>query len=315
MKVKRFGPFAVGVLAGSVWSWNAARAVVIAGEDFDGGAVNLTSSDLPDTSSQTTGGDFFGVGAIGTAGAGTEDWPQGYPSTGGLGVPFAIADDTAADVSGGRAGSPFAADDEGIFGQNRDVNNAFFGVSDNDAIPDNTAGWTFNIAGGSDLVLNIDIGSHIDGDFAYPTDAVLTFTASIDGGPAQTTFTIAPASTPAGFAFRPLDGGANETPLNVLQVTGANRVTKTLAGGGGAAGNTILDKATVSTGLLDTYSTPLTGTGSQLVLTFTGTLNFEALAFDNISVTGIPEPGGLALLSTAGVLIARRRPRAAALGR
>ena len=281
---------------------HAAHAVAIASENFDGGAVNLVSSDLPDTSTQTTGGQFFGVGQVGSVNPGDETWPQGYPP----GVPFVLADDGAVSVSGGRSGSAFPADDEGLFGQNRNVNDSFFAVSNNDTIPDNNASWTFGIAGATDLAINIDMGSHIDGDFAYPAGATLAFTAQIDGGPVQNLFSIAPTATPGGFAFRPMDVLASETPLNVLQVSGASAVTKTLAEGG-VATDTILDKSTVAGGLLDTYSTPITGTGSQLVLTFTGTLDFEGYGFDNIVISGVPEPTALAGLALGGLFLGRRR--------
>jgi hypothetical protein len=211
-----------------------------------------------------------------------------------------------AAVSSGRGGTTAPTDDEGLFGQNRNVNDAFFGVANNDLIVDNNASWTFNIAGTTGLAINIDMGSHLDGDFAYPAGATLTFTAQIDGGPVQNLFSIAPAATPAGFLPRAMDSGTNETPLNVLQVSGTGLVTKTLAEGGLAA-DTALDKSTVAGGLLDTYSTPITGEGSQLVLTFTATLDFEGYGFDNIVVTGVPEPTALGALALGGLFVGRRR--------
>ena len=75
----------------------AAQAVVVASEDFDGGALNLTVSSVP--ALDGGGGDWFGVGS-------RNAWPQGFPSPG---VPFSLADDTVIGYSGG---SPFPTDAE-----------------------------------------------------------------------------------------------------------------------------------------------------------------------------------------------------------
>lgn len=60
---------------------------------------------------------------------------------------------------------------------------------------------------------------------------------------------------------------------------------------------------------LKEFSTGIAGTGSTLDLRLSVSLNSgsEEFAVDNFSVTGVPEPGSLALLALGGLLITRRR--------
>ena len=69
----------------------AAQAVVVAQEDFDGGAFGLITNTVPLLDGGA--GDFFGVGN-------RNAWPQGFPSPG---VPFSLADDTVVGYSNGGA--------------------------------------------------------------------------------------------------------------------------------------------------------------------------------------------------------------------
>ncbi|MEL7313517.1 MAG: 5'-nucleotidase C-terminal domain-containing protein [Cyanobacteria bacterium J06559_3] len=257
---------------------------LVAAEDFDGNAVNLISSFDPATDNlDGGGGDFFGVGS-------RNAWPQS------AGVPFSLADDSVFDYSGGGV---FTGDAEGVFGQNSDLDNDFFGVSDSDEFGgDQTASWTFDIAGFTDLALQIDMGGISDssfGGFAADTDAV--FSVQIDGGATQTAFDLNPLEA-NGFTTRPMDSGAPSGGGRVLEVAGDNPVMKLLAEDDSEAANTFLDKAPASgagAGELDTFMTAINGTGSTLTLTFDADFPFEAMAFDNIQILGTP--AGLPALS------------------
>lgn len=251
-----------------------ALLAVVAGEDFDGGATNLTAGFNPATDNQDIGpGDFFGVGSV-------NGWPQG------AGVPFAIADDSVVGVSG----SPFAADDEGIIGQNFDFDNDFFALSDSNSLgAGQTASWTFDVAGFENLTVDIDIASRIDGDAPYGAGAFLTFTAQLDAGPVQTLFDFNPtANGLAAGSFRAMDSGTNEDPQNLLVATGDATITKGFADGGSstAAADLYLDKTVVADGSVDTFSTPIAGTGGSLTITLTVKLPNDGAIFDNIVING-----------------------------
>ncbi|WP_238368369.1 ExeM/NucH family extracellular endonuclease [Mesobacterium pallidum] len=255
--------------------------VLVAAEDFDGGALNLVAGFDPATDNLDGGaGDWFGVGSIGA-------WPQSS-------VPFSLTDDTVADVSGGGV---FAADAEGIFGQNRDLADAFFGLSDSDEFgAAQTASWTFDISGYKDLMLSISMGGISDSSFigfSSTTDA--TFIVSIDGAAAQTAFDLDAVDNTFGHTTRLMDAGTASGGGRLLTVSGDNAVTKLSAEDGSTAADTFLDKATVDTGLLDTFQTAITGTGATLTLTLTADMPFEAMAFDDIRITGTSAPitGGI----------------------
>lgn len=255
----------------------AAQAVTIAAEDFDGGDLNLTSSSVP--ALDGGGGDWFGVGN-------RNAWPQGFPSPG---VPFSLGDDTVVGYSNG--GAAFPTDLEGVFGQNSDFDNNYFGISDSDEFgAGQTASWTFDISGASNLSVRIDMGGVSDASFdgyALTTDVV--FTASIDAGPAQVLFDLDAVDNTFGFLTRPMDIGTTSGGGRLLVVSGDNAVSKLLAEDGSAAANTFLDKTPPSgagAGQMDTYVTALNGGGSQLVITLTADFPFEAMAFDNIVIDG-----------------------------
>jgi hypothetical protein len=255
----------------------AAQAVVVASEDFDGGALNLTVSSVPALDGGA--GDWFGVGN-------RNAWPQGFPSPG---VPFSLADDTVVGYSNG--GAPFAGDLEGIFGENSDFDNDFFGISDSDEFAAaQTASWTFDISGAANLTIKIDMGGVSDATFdGYSLDTDLVFTASIDAGPAQVVFDLDAVDNTVGYLTRLMDIGTTSGGGRLLVVSGDNAVSKLLAEDGSTAGDTFLDKTPPSgagAGLMDTFLTTLNGSGSQLVLTLTANVPFEALAFDNIVIEG-----------------------------
>lgn len=254
----------------------AAQAVVVASEDFDGGAINLSGSVVPALDGGA--GDWFGVGN-------RNAWPQGFPSPG---VPFGLGDDS---VFGYSNGTPFAGDTEGVFGENSDLDNDYFAISDSDEfLAQQTASWTFDISGAENLIIKIDMGGISNASFSgYSLDTDVLFTASIDGGGAQTVFDLDPVDNTVGFVTRPMDDGNLSGGGRLLVVSGDNGVSKLKAEDGSTAGDTFLDKTPPSgagAGQMDTVLTTLNGSGSQLVLTLTANVPFEALAFDNIVIEG-----------------------------
>ena len=296
---KIFMGFGCACLASLLGTQSLMGQTIIASENFDGGATNLTSSNVPTIDGG--GGDTFAVGA-------TAAWP----TTGG--TPFSIADNSVGDVGDTTA---FAGDTEGIFGQNSNFDNMFLGVSDNDedAFVGAVATFVFDIssAGTDPLTFSIDMGSMEGGGFGYGDDTSFLFTASIDGSAAQTLFSITPDAAGAGFAYRALDDDNVISAINTLGVTGDNAVTKLLADTGLAAANNFLDKSLASDGTLDTFQTAINGTGSELTLTFTANVPFEAAAFDNFVITSegvaIPEPSSLGLLGLVAITGLGRRRR------
>jgi predicted extracellular nuclease len=174
-------------------------------------------------------------------------------------IPFSVLDDSLVI---------FPSDTLGII---KDGNlDQFFGVvdtinGDNSGLV--SATWEFDITGATGLVLSIDMGAM--GDFE--ASDTFEWTYSIDGGPELTAF----AST----------------------VDEAGSFTYTLEGGGVITLNDpMLVQGTILTDDLDSFSSPLIGTGSALTLTLTATFDggTEAVAFQNIVI----EEGGV---TTAGL--------------
>lgn len=253
------------------------RGAVVAQQDFDGGAINLISSSV--TPLDGGGGDWFGPGS-------RNAWPQGFPVPG---VPFSLADDTVFGYSNG--GAPFPTDNEGIFGVNSNLDNVYFALSDTrEWTPDLlVASWTFDVSGFENLTVRIDFGGISNSSsLGYSLDTDLVFTASVDAGPSQVLFDLGAIDNP-GFVTRPMDIGIPSGGGRLLQVSGANPVTKLLAEDGSVAGNTFLDKTPPSgpgAGRMDSFRTAVTGVGSTLVISMTANVPFEAMAFDNIVVEG-----------------------------
>jgi predicted extracellular nuclease len=183
--------------------------------------------------------------AFGSPGDGFQKYQRGVSAT----IPFSVLDDSLVT---------FPPDSLGIIDDNNlDV---FFGVTDTvngDTSGPVSASWSFNIAGGTDLGLLIDMGAM--GDFESSDTFVWSY--SIDGGPAMTAF----------------ESGVDES----------SSYTYTLAGG---AEFTLNDPMTMQgiilSNILATFSTPLIGTGTELVLTLTANTNGgdEAFAFQNIVI-------------------------------
>ncbi len=257
--------------------------VTIAGEDFDGGAVNLISGYDPATENlDGGGGDWFGVSNI-------QDWPQvddmGMP----LGVPFALIDESA---------TVFPADVVAVWSDvTSDRTNNFFGISDTREWNDPAMGggplvasWVFDISAGSNLQLSVDMGQQANGDSFGGFDAgYVEFEYSIDGGPfVQAIRCEAFDSTGSGFTYRLNDIGVLTNAVDVCQATGPNTVIKISAEDGSVSDNTILDKCppvdAAGAGMIDSFVTALVGTGSTLELRMTTEMPFDALAFDNIKI-------------------------------
>lgn len=286
----------LGIATLLIFSASDANAQTVASEDFDGGATNLLSSVVP--TEDGGGGDTFAVGA-------TAAWP----TTGGS--PFSLTDNSVGDVGDSTF---FAGDNEGVYGVNSNFNNNFIGISDSDEFGDVVATWDFDISSASDpLFFSIDAGSMEGSAFAYSTDTILRFEASIDGGSTQTVFDIIADASGDGYAFRPMDDGAVFTSeTNALLATGDNAVTKLLAETGLAAGNQFLDKSLAADGSLDTFQTALNGNGNTLTITFTSNVPFEGAAFDNLrvfSTAAVPEPSSalLGCLMLGGLFVRRKR--------
>lgn len=297
-----------GALVGAALCVLEGSAATVAMQDFDGGAINLISGFDPSTQNLDGGsGDFFGVGNVGA-------WPQGYPP----GMPFSLADDSVVSVSN-LANPPFPTDNEGLMGQNRAPADNFFAISDTRDFEANgqpSASWTFNIGGFSGLFLSIDMGAQAsEASGGFPTSSSITFTYQIDGGPVRTAFAVEDNSNVEGIVYRAMDSGLVPAigTNGPLQVSGPNILTKVLADTGAVDGRHFLNKTPASgngAGLMDTFSTAINGTGSQLVLTMTADLDFEAMGFDNIKITGVPEPTSAMLLLIGLATMRLRRTRA-----
>ncbi len=296
-----------------------ALADLVASEDFDGGAVNVISGYDAASFLDGGGGDFFGVGSIAA-------WPQGsagQAANGGLdgpGAPFGVADDTLTDVSGGTFDflNSFPTDSEGVYGQEVNVDNTFFAISDTLGLEgdgfasgDFTASWTFDVSGFTDLRLSIDMGQQSDADSfgGIDPDSFINFDVSFDGGAAANAISVMGDATanadPDFFEFRPMDSGfitADDTgdgPAAAIAGPAASSAvikTEVDTGVAPANGNTVLNKAPSSgtgAGELDTFAVDLAGSGGTLTLTVTADLAFEAFVFDNIVIEGTPSTGGL----------------------
>ncbi len=170
-------------------------------------------------------------------------------------IPFQVLDDSVLI---------FPSDTLGIINENNlDV---FFGVTDTQNPQNNgdvSATWSFDISGGTGLGLMIDMGAM--GDFE--SNDSFSWDYSIDGGPTMTAF----ASS--------VDESTNNT------YTLASGTMRTL-------NDPMTMQGTILNNVLATFSTPLAGTGTELLLTLTANTNggSEAFAFQNIIIAEGFEP-------------------------
>jgi len=260
--------------------------VLVAEQDFDGNQKNFLSGFDQEVSGWGgTSNAFFGAGS-------PADWPQTR------GIPANIADSTVFNI----ATRGLNLDDKtGVFGQNRDMDDKFFAISE---VPTNiTTNWVFDVAGYDSLELSIDMGGISDEEFysdgrlrtkGFPASSKILFLVDVQGCE-QTAFTV-DAVEDHEYTTRLMDngspsGGGSEGG-RLLEVYGDELITKYLAEDGSKAFNTYLDKTPPDgpgAGVLDTFTTPIAcGAGSTLNLRVFADLPTEAMVFDNIKVTGVP---------------------------
>ena len=255
---------------------------VVASEDFDGGALNLTSGFDPGTENlDGGGGDWYGVGSL-------DVWPQAG------GIPFGMIDESITN---------FLTDTEGILSDaTSDRLNNFFGIADTREWTDDVNGdptnplvtsWTFDISSATGAMqLNIDMGQCSDGNsFTGFNEGFVLFEYSIDGAPFQTAFSCDSFDASAsGFAYRLMDEPLNSAGVVfVCQATGPGTIQKISAEDGSVSANTILDKCPPAgasgEGTLDTFVTDIVGSGSSIEIRMTTAISFESFVFDNIVIT------------------------------
>jgi len=179
-------------------------------------------------------------------------------------IPYSVLDDSL---------SIYTSDNLGIIQEGN--TEEFFGATDTvnaDTSGPVSASWVFDISGATGLGLSIDMGAM--GDFESSDTFVWEY--SIDGGAPQIAFESS-VDEAASYTYT-LEGGSSFTLSDPMLVQG-----------------TILGNE------LATFSTTLTGTGSELTLTLTAQTNggSEAFAFQNLVVTtgggSPPEPEPLKL--------------------
>jgi hypothetical protein len=262
------------------------QADVIGFEDFDGGALNLASTlnvvDHDPATDRHSAGDAFGR----------------VVPFGANGMPFDLADDSVAGVSGG---SPFGADTRGILGQN---STAAFGMADADGTLRNNATWVFDISSAISIQnIQIDIGAI--GDWEVSAEDGFLIQARVDANSLVDIFQGTPDESIDPYTYRAMDGGAipSENDPLVLFIDGV-------------ATGTVLDKSDPVTGLMDTYTSLAlvgqSGSTLEIVLSWAGTPSgSEAAAFDNITINAVvPEPSTVAAilgLFALGFVVVRRR--------
>jgi len=234
-------------------------------ENFDSNTINLnTTSNVGDYGmAGGTGGDVFG---------------RVDGQTGGSGMPFDVADDTQADVSGARTGENFPGDTSGLVGQN---STAFFAINDADAVAGspNDASWTFS-GWGAAILSSIEIDLGAIGDFETSSSDGFIIEAAIDGGEFQELFR-AETNESASKTYRALDGGFVPELNDPLELF--------IDGSSTSVG--FLDKSDPVTGNFNTYvSTLFNGVAASSVtikLSWNGSPSgSEPMGIDNISVKG-----------------------------
>jgi predicted extracellular nuclease len=170
-------------------------------------------------------------------------------------IPYSVLDDSL---------SIYTGDSLGIIKEGN--TDEFFGVTDTvngDTSGPVSATWVFDVSGTSDLSLSIDMGAM--GDFESSDFFVWEY--QFDGGTVETAF--ANTVDEAGSYTYTLEGGSSYTLSDPMLVDG-----------------------TILTNDLQTFSTALSGSGSQLTLTLTASTDggSEAFAFQNIYITSADGP-------------------------
>ncbi|MDJ0953761.1 MAG: hypothetical protein QNJ81_08775, partial [Acidimicrobiia bacterium] len=190
------------------------------------------------------------AGAFASDGDGFEKYQRGVS----LSIPFAVLDDSLVT---------FPGDSQGIIDDNNlDI---FFGVVDTENADNSgpvSASWVFDVAGYEDLTLAINMGAM--GDFEAASDSY-EWTYSIDGGATAVAFTSS-VDEAASLTYTLADGNSYtlDDPLAVNGVTLSN--------------------------VLQTLTVPLSGSGSELAITFTAETDggTEGYAAQDIVISGEP---------------------------
>lgn len=211
--------------------------------------------------------------------AGDAFWPMTRAAIGpnGIGMPFAISDDSVAAAAGNTI---FASDTLGFAGQT--FGNGFFGLTDTEN-PSNTglitASFDFSIAGFTSLMVSADFAAM--GDFEAAD--LFNFEYSIDGGAFQPLFTSS------------VDENGSQ---NYLMDSGSPV----------SLDDPVLINGVLLNDVYQNFAAPVSGSGTTLTIRFSAqTDGSEGFGFDNLKVTGIPAPGVSAALALGALLIARRR--------
>jgi hypothetical protein len=270
-----------------------ARAETVATLDFDSSFLRFSGVTSTATPSQFAPGDMFNTGN------------RSSLQPNGVGLPFAMSDDSIAAAEGNTV---FATDTLGVVGQAK--TDTFFGVSDtvngNAANGPDTqvATWTWDISDVAAVTaLSIDFAAM--GDFEL-ADQFL-FEVLVDGLVVSTAFSFT-ADEDLSLAYFMDNPDNNPVNLN-------DPLVETITG-------TVINKADRMTGAFTTLTYAFAGalSGGTLGLRLTATTDGnEAFAFDNVAFEGrtgnavIPEPSSIALAgfglaALAGVAIRRRRP-------
>lgn len=216
---------------------------------------------------------------------GFQKYQRGVSST----IPLSVLDDSVS-----------TSDLQGIISESN--TNEFFGIVDTEN-PDNTgpvsAEWSFNISGASNLMLSIDMGAM--GDFegtGFGADFFL-WEFAIDGGGFLTLFESLIDETAS--LLYTMESGSSTLLNDPMTVNGLYLSNS-----------------------LQTFSSAIAGTGSELALRLTAQANggSEAIAFQNIVITDtvtstvpgigtIPEPTVITLfgIGLAGLFFTRRKNR------
>ncbi|MEM7610593.1 MAG: endonuclease/exonuclease/phosphatase family protein [Pseudomonadota bacterium] len=211
----------------------AGHAQLIAGDLLEGESIGLLSYDNPSTDAFSSPGDGFQI------------YQRGFSGS----IPFSVLDDSLVT---------FTSDTLGIIDDNN--LNPFFGATDTvngDNAGPVTATWVFDVSGGSDLALLVDIGAM--GDFE--TSDTFTFSYSFDGGAASDAISI--VVDEAGSVDYVLASGTMVSLDDPMTIDGV-----------------------ALTNVLQTFAAGLEGSGDELTITFTASTDggSEALAFQNLRI-------------------------------
>ncbi|MFQ6549825.1 ExeM/NucH family extracellular endonuclease [Aestuariibius sp. 2305UL40-4] len=225
------------------------EAVSVTVTDVDENVREVVAFDLVDSESQRLS-DFTGGIDFSSAGDGFGVFQVGVSDT----IPFSLLDDS---------NNGFANDSLGIIDSAVNTE-AFFGITDTQNADNDgpvSATWTFDISGFEDLSLSLDVGAM--GDFESNDTFEITYT--IDGGEAVTAFSFVVNE----------DGSQTYTLADGDTFTLDDPLTEENSG-------------IVLSNVLQTVTTEIEGTGSDLALTVTAQTDggSEAFAIQNIVIEG-----------------------------